>query len=258
MGCGHGQRRILIARLLAGAVLVVSAFGFARVLHMRFGPAGLAVLAGAIALLLVWRWRTVALSGYPRLRRFGGGKASKWPVPLARHAADGFAFHPGHPEGYAGYTDRTAMNVDVNDDLAAREPDDQFAMLGFACGFLDGIEEKVAGAARPSGRIVFRFPAAERHDRELLGWLGYLQLSGTDNAGPSTANLHSVIRATSAQVCADGPLMMNFWFKVHEGKQESLQHSRTTPAMLDAWRAIHQAAREAGQQLARMAVPDQS
>lgn len=250
MGCGNGRWRIPITRLVIGAVLMVSAFGFVRVLYARFGGAAFAVLAVAIAVVLVWRWRTVA--------RAGNVKRSKQPVRLARHAADCFAFHPGHPEGYAGYTDRTAMNVAVNDDLAAREAEEQFAMLGFACGFLDAIEGEVAGAARPCGRIVFRFPAAERRDRQLLGWLAWLQRSGTDNAGPSTENLHSVIRATSAQVCADGPLTMNFWFKVHEGKQESLQHSRTTPAMLDAWRAIHQSAREAGQQFARTGVPDQA
>lgn len=248
MGYGNGRWRIPMARLLVGAVLVVSAFGFARVLYARFGGAAFAVLAVAIAVVFVWRWRTVARAGY--------AKTSKRPVRLAQHAADCFAFHPGHPEGYAGYTDRTAMNVAVNDDLAAREAEEQFAMLGFACGFLDAIEGKVAGAAQPPGRIVFRFPAAERHDRQLLGWLAWLQLSGTDNAGPSTANLHSVIRSTSAQVCADGPLTMNFWFKVHEGKQESLQHSGTTSAMLDAWCAIHQSAREAGQQFARTGAPD--
>lgn len=53
-------------------------------------------------------------------------------------------------------------------------------------------------------RVQFRVRDATQKHKEWIGWLAYLQKSGTDNAGPSTENLHSVIQTVSTNVQSNG------------------------------------------------------
>lgn len=181
-----------------------------------------------------------------------GVPASKWPIKLATAASDSFEFFPGRPEGYVGYTDYTAMSVDVNDDLAARRPAEQYALLGFGNGFLQSIRDRIVDVG--DRRVNFRVINASAPCQESIGWLAYLQRSGTDNAGPSTENLHSVIQSVSKDVGSEGPITMTFWNKVHNKQSESLDTSGTSLAMLDEWMSIYQAAVAEGRKQAIEAV----
>lgn len=142
-----------------------------------------------VALALTAIYKRLAISRRPDVRSAMGNPQSKWPIQLASVASDSFEIFPGRPEGYVGYTDYTAMSVDVNDDLAARQPAQQYALLGFGSGFLQEVRNRlpeVAGA----GRTRFRVLDTSQRYKESIGWLAYLQQSGTDNAPPSTENLY--------------------------------------------------------------------
>ena len=178
-----------------------------------------------------------------------GEAKSKWPVRLPVNAGDSFRVFPGRPEGYSGYTDYTAMSVDVNDDLAARQPSEQFALLGFGSGFLEGVQSRIADGSFQQ-KISFRVENTSPKQREFLGWLAYLQISGTDNAGPSTENLSSVVWSVAKDISASGPLTMGFWDKAHNKKSESLAASGTSLDVLEELTGIYQREFREGQQLA--------
>ena len=179
-----------------------------------------------------------------------GNPQSKWPIALASVARDSFEVFPGRPEGYVGYTDYTAMSVDVNDDLATRQPAQQYALLGFGNGFLQGVRSRLPDV-EGSYRTHFRIIDASQKYKEMIGWLTYLQRSGTDNAGPSTENLHSVIQSVASAVGSKGPITMKFWDKVHNKQSENLDASGTSPEMLREWTEIYHTAFVEGQRQAR-------
>lgn len=209
---------------------------------------GLSSIIVALALTAVYK--RLATSKRPDFRRAMGNPQSKWPIQLASAATDSFEIFLGRPEGYIGYTDYTAMSVDVNDDLAAREPAQQYALLGFGTGFLQEVWNRLP-EVEGSGRILFRvFDASQRHT-ESIGWLAYLQRSGTDNAPPSTENLRSVVRSVASAVVSKGPITMKFWDKVHNKRSESLDASGASPEMLKEWTSIYETAFVEGQQQAR-------
>lgn len=207
-------------------------------IFVQHDPIG--IMAIILALVLVVIYERVAASGHPFANRIMGIPPSKWPINLASAAIDSFEVFPGRPEGYVGYTDYTAMSVDVNNDLAARKPAEQYALLGFGNGFLQGVRDRLADVGE--GRIYFRVIDASTPCQESIGWLAYLQRSGTDNAGPSTENLHSVIQSVSKSVGSEGPITMDFWDKVHNKRSENLNASGTSPAMLEEWMSIYQTA----------------
>ncbi|WP_298396520.1 hypothetical protein [Sphingobium sp.] len=220
--------RPILPTLLIFAIIVLGGFGILRMALIRHDLVGLLSILASLILFEVFR--RLLLAKNPKIRKFA--QAPKRPIQLSTHASDAFQIYPGKPEGYAGYTDYTAMSVDVNDDLMARPPLEQYALLGSGNGFLHGIESRLAeGTQTPCN--AFRLPNASAWERQFIGWLSYLQKSGTDNAGPSTENLRSVIRSTAATVCENGPVTMGFWDKVHNKKTENVDASCTSPQFLN-------------------------
>lgn len=181
-------------------------------------------------------------------------EAPKWPIQLSAHTSDAFQIYPGKPEGYAGYTDHTAMSVDVNDDLMARPPMEQYALLGSGDGFLQGIESRLAEESQMPCHA-FRLPNASTWERQFIGWLSYLQKSGTDNAGPSTENLRSVIRSTATKVCENGPITMGFWDKIHNKRTESVDMSGISLELLNELTDEYRKRFSEGEHAAKMALP---
>lgn len=98
--------------------------------------------------------------------------------------------------------------------------------------------------------LIFVIDASQQY-RESIGWLTYLQRSGTDNAAPSTENLHSVIQSVASAVCSKGPITMKFWDRVHNKQGESLDASGASPEMLKEWTDIYETAFIEGQRQAR-------
>jgi hypothetical protein len=178
---------------------------------------------------------------------------SKLPVKLPLNATDTFNFFEGRPKGYAGYTDYTAMNVCVNDDLMARPTIEQYAMLGFGVGMLEGISRRLAAVSNIH-RPAFRIPDASPKEQHFLGWLACLQKAGIDNAGPSTENLRSVIQSVAASVLQNGPVTMTFWDKVQNNKTESLETSATSAADLQKLLDEYQSWLREGERLAAIAI----
>ena len=236
--------------LILFSIILFGGFGIARIIFLRHDPIGISAII--VALVLVAIFKRVATSRHPLANRVMAIPQSKWPINLARAARDSFEVFPGRPEGYVGYTDYTAMSVDVNDDLAARKPSEQYALLGFGNGFLQSIRDRLVDVG--DRRVQFHVIDASTKCQEMIGWLAYLQRSGTDNAGPSTENLHSVIQSVSKSVGSEGPITMTFWNKVHSKQSESLDTSGTSLAMLDEWVSIYQAAVAEGQKQAIEAV----
>lgn len=229
--------------LILFAIILSGGFGIARMIVVPHDLIGISAIA--MALVLVAIYKRVVSSGHPHASR-ASMPASKSPINLASAASDSFEFFPGRSEGYVGYTEYTAMAVEVNDDLAARKPAEQYALLGFGNGFLKGIRDRLGD--REDKRIHFRVIDASLPCKESIGWLNYLQQSGTDNAGPSTENLHSAIQSVSKDIRSKGPIIMGFWNKVHNKLDENLDASSTSLAMLEEWMTIYQAAFVEGQQ----------
>lgn len=234
--------------LIVFAIILSGGFGIVRMTLFPHDLLGVSTIIVALALTAIYK--RLAISRRPDVRSAMGNPQSKWPIQLASVASDSFEIFPGRPEGYVGYTDYTAMSVDVNDDLAARQPAQQYALLGFGSGFLQEVRNRlpeVAGA----GRTRFRVLDTSQRYKESIGWLAYLQQSGTDNAPPSTENLYSVVQSVASAVGSKGPITMKFWDKVHNKQSESLDASGTSPEMLKEWTGIYETAFAEGQQQAR-------
>lgn len=242
--------RPILPNLLICAIIILGGFGILRMAFIRHDPVGLLSILASLVLFEVFR--RLMLTRRPKIRKFV--EAPKWPIRLSAHASDAFRIYPGKPEGYAGYTDYTAMSVDVNDDLMARSPMEQYALLGSGDGFLQGIESRLAeGAQMPCN--AFRVPNASVWERQFVGWLSYLQKSGTDNASPSTENLRSVIRSIGAKVCENGPVTMGFRDKVHNKKSESIDVSGTSSEVLNELINEYRKKFDEGEHAAMMALP---
>jgi hypothetical protein len=218
-------------------IIFAGGFGIVRMIFVDHNLIGLTTII--LALVLAWVYMRMAILDRPSVGRIMGTQKSKWPIQLAAAASENLDIFPGRPEGYAGYTDYTAMSVDVNDDLSARQPIEQYTLLGFGNGFLTGVRGRLA-AGQGDGRISFRVINASQKDKESIGWLSYLQRSGTDNAGPSTENLHSVVEAISADINSKGPITLKFWDKVHNKQSENLDLSGTTSDKLRGWTNVYQ------------------
>lgn len=242
--------RPILPSLLICAIVILGGFGILRVALIRHDPIGLLSILASFVVFEVFR--RLMLTRNPKIRRFV--EAPKWPIQLSAHESDILQIYPGKPEGYAGYTDYTAMSVDVNDDLMARSPMEQYSLLGSGNGFLLGIEGRLAeGSQMPCN--AFRVVNASAWERQFIGWLSYLQKSGIDNAGPSTENLRSVIRSNAAKICENGPVTMGFWDKVHNKKTESVDVSGTSLELLNELTDEYRKKFNEGKHTARMALP---
>jgi hypothetical protein len=239
--------RTKLPGLILFTIIAVGGFGIVRMIVVRDNAIGLSAIV--VSLVLAGIYKHLATSRQPTVRNVMGTAQSKWPLQLASAASDSFEIFPGRPEGYAGYTDYTAMSVDVNDDLLERQPVEQYALLGFGNGFLEGLRKRL-GDGENHRRIIFHVDGASERQRELIGWLAYLHRSGTDNAGPSTENLHSVIGSVSKDIGSKGPITMKFWDKVQSKKSERLNGSCTSSKTLKEWTEVYQAAFVDGQRLA--------
>lgn len=235
------------------AIALSSGLGLGRITIVGADVAGLSVIG--VALVLMGVYGRLAASRPADRPRPGEIPHSNWPIHLASVATDRFEVFSDRPEGYVGYTDYTAMSVDVNDDLVAREPREQYALLGFGNGFLTGIRSKlVDGESR--GQVRFHVVNASSKDKEAIGWLAYLQQSGTDNAGPSTENLHSVIQAYSNRIVSNGPTVVKFWDNAPRNQNESPDDSDVSSELPEEWTHIYQVAFEAGRRTASVALID--
>lgn len=237
--------------LILFAIIFAVGFGIVRMIFDRHDPIGLSAII--VSLVLAWVYKRLATSRHSYVSKVMGIPQSKWPIELASAASDSFEVFPGRPKGYAGYTDATAMTVDINDDLAARQPTEQYALLGFGNGFLKEIRGRLSDC-EDQGLTHFRVIDVAQEHKEAIGWLAYLQRSGTDNAGPSTENLHSVIQAFSTDMSSKGPITMKFRDKMHNKQSESPTVIGTSPEMLKEWTDIYQAAFVEGQRQALRAV----
>lgn len=184
-------------------------------------------------------------------RGWKGGRESarQGPRPLSALISCEFNYFPGIPQGYVGYTDYTAMNVVLNDDLIGRIADEQFMLIGFGEGFSATLLERVAREGL-ANRCTFRLNAASESDMHCVGWLSFMQTKGTDNAPPSTGNLQRVIAKVSKDLAASGPATMKFWHKVHSREVETPKGSETSPDKLNLLLAQLEQAKLRGARLA--------
>jgi hypothetical protein len=77
-----------------------------------------------------------------------------------------------------------------------------------------------------------------------------MQAIGTDNAPPSTENLHRVIAKVSRELVSDGPITMRFWDKVRSKELETPDRSGTSSASLNSLCETLEKMRLRGTQLA--------
>lgn len=164
------------------------------------------ILVGAGAGLVVFA-RNVFKNG-----REAGAK------PAASPSVD-FSYHPGEPEGYAGFTDHHAMLQTITDDLVERDTEWQFRTIGFAKGFLSAVLARAGDLGNAQG--VFRVPDATEGDAEAIEWMVLMQTEGTDTASPSTSNLNSTIQKVASEICAAGPCRVKYWSKTPEDRGDA-------------------------------------
>lgn len=170
-------------------------------------------------------------------------------ISLSRFAADTFTFFPGMTAGYAGYTDYNMMRARLNDDLLLRPPEDQFALLGFGIGFLDTLKARITA----EDIIIVRCDEVSTSEAQFVGWLAFIQEVGTDNDGPSTKNLHGAIQEYATQVYDRGPIMMDYWRKVHDRLEESLGTSDIGSSLMDELRSAFLVEQKRGERIAKNA-----
>ena len=228
-----------LSRLTLYAAIVIVGFGIERILSGPKVPARLQWIVVSFALFATLR-ATVPSSRPVRYISYIAAKGQK-PVSLRGEATSTFDFFPGAPTGYAGHTDFTAMRVTINDDLATRSAREQFALLGFGNGFVSEILRRV-DEERLEERRQFSIEINELGTRQRVGWLAHLQRAGIDNGGPSTKMLHVGLSSVCREVMEQGPITLLFWDKVHNNRIESLDRSRTTPAMLRNYAKLYEAA----------------
>lgn len=244
--------RSRIPRFLFFTSIFTAEFGMAWTIFVRPDFIGLSAIT--VPFIVYWIAKRFNIGKYAHAGRTSDIQKSKWPVELASVASDSFeAFSFCPPLSYVGYTEYFAMSGDINDDLEARLPAEQYALLGFGNGFLQKIRNRFA-EHQDCSQIQFHVINASQHCKELIGWLGYLQMSGRDNAGPSTGNLHNVIQANSKDICSRGPIIMKFLDKYHNGQSEPPYGSAFSSETLKEWKDIYEAAFAEGQRQGLRAV----
>jgi hypothetical protein len=121
-------------------------------------------------------------------------------------------YYPGTPTGYAGFTDHTAMNCEVNDSLIGQKKEAQFRLVGFGEGFTQGMIERSKG--KDGLPAIFLVQTTSDLDRQCIEWLVLMQEKGVDNAPPSSSNLNSIMKKISQELRESGPVTTKFWDKV--------------------------------------------
>lgn len=190
------------------------------------------------------------LTGYLSRKNGVQTAAQRWAVTPTSY----FQHYPGHGQGYSGYTDHAAMGYEVNDSLLQQSPETQFALAGFALGFLEGIADRDGIGGK---RVQILSPTML--DQHALGWLGLMQSKGIDNAPPSTQNLHTIINLIGRELRESGPVCIPYWEKWQSRnygnpRQESLRRSRTTATKQQALVIHYEERREDGHRLGQSAV----
>jgi hypothetical protein len=219
---------------------------FIVIAGIRSGHYYLVAFLLLVPTLVLGIWRRFVFKELPTKER-------KWPIQLSSHACDIFEVFPGVPEGYSAYTDSVAMNVDVNDDLAARLHAEQYALLGFGSGFLRGLKRRLPDEYQAQ-TIAVRIQNASLKHQQFLGWISYLQRSGVDNAPPSTENLRRTLESISADVLVNGPICGTFWEKAHCRDQTKLHTIRIDLEGLEELKEEYQKASAQGENHALEAV----
>lgn len=176
-------------------------------------------------------------------------------IDLSSAATDRFTVFPlkmrSRPDGYV---DLERMSACVNDDLVARTPRQQSALLGFGNGFLAGIRSRLP-KDEEQVHVQFRIINASAEQKMSLGWLVNLHYRGAGYNGPSTANLHSFIRNASANLKEEGPVTRKYSERNKPNESGgSYAVKAMSPEILLELMSAYELAFEDGQQLARVAV----
>jgi len=175
------------------------------------------ILVGAGAGLIVFA-RSVFKDGRAHRKDLGKRLEAVNLKPAASRSVD-FPYHPGEPEGYAGFTDYHAMLQTITDDLVERDTEWQFRTIGFAKGFLNAVLARAGDLGNARG--VFRVSDAKEGDAEAIEWMVLMQKEGTDAASPSTSNLSSTIQKVASEIYAAGPCRIKYWNSIPEDRGDA-------------------------------------
>lgn len=117
-----------------------------------------------------------------------------------------FTVFPGVPAGYAGFTDHHAMRSELHGVLSALTVHAQCALVAFGAAFVGALLER--------RDVEPRTLHADGCDETTAQWiqaLECLQHAGTDNAAPSTANLHGALLESCRHLREEGPIRGDYW-----------------------------------------------
>tara|TARA_R110000787_G_scaffold42499_2_gene104534 strand:+ start:515 stop:1180 length:666 start_codon:yes stop_codon:yes gene_type:complete len=126
---------------------------------------------------------------------------------------EAFTYYAGEPNGYTGFTDYNAMRSDLNNRVRNLYPLEQYWLVGFSAGFVQGVLDRCRSADAEDIDRELQLPDLETKPKAAINWLAQLQEDGTDNAPPSTRNLISGILATQQELAEQGPIRMDYWPK---------------------------------------------
>jgi hypothetical protein len=158
-----------------------------------------------------------------------------------------FYYCPNEPKGYAEFTDYHAMMQAITDSIVSRDTDWQFEVLGFAKGFLSKVLARTGDL--DNARHVFRVFDATQEDEEAIGWMALMQTEGTDNASPSTTNLHSAVQRVASEISTTGPCRIKYWDNAPENQSKDIAEAGISSERLLELRSLMQNAERRGELL---------
>lgn len=124
-----------------------------------------------------------------------------------------FTYYAGVPDGYARFTDYNAMRSDLNNRVRNLYPLEQYWLVGFGAGFVQGVLDRCRSADAEDINRKLQIPDLDTKPKAAINWLAQLQEDGTDNSPPSTRNLINGILATRRELVEQGPIRMDYWPK---------------------------------------------
>lgn len=160
-----------------------------------------------------------------------------------------FTYHPGIASGYAGYTDHHAIRNDLNDWLLVLSDERQTWLVGFGYGLVHKIVERYKDAGAANQNLHLFVSSRDKDITDAVDWLNRLQLSGTDNAPPSTLNLLGALEDVHARMARRGPIRAKYWSAVRHAQEEQIE-SQTSDVIPDACLGALNAAKARGTHLA--------
>lgn len=110
------------------------------------------------------------------------------------------------------------MRCDLNDWLLEEPDERQYWLVGFGVGFTEAVMTLCRGYCNDQASCTVKISGASGDIRASIDWLGRLQVSGTDNAGPSTGNLHDALQAAYQHMSTAGPVKSKYW---NEGRNDA-------------------------------------